>query len=358
MSTAYGAPWNSVQGTGVTATGINLREHPKQYVVAVDPSVVPLGTKLKIADNPFGDPNIVFTAADTGGAIKGKRLDFYDWRGRKAQMNWGTRSIVAEIVGKGNPRAAQHPGAAQAPAGGSTATFSPGQSTSDLTQQQPGADLSTLVSQLMQPRRAIGAGGYLQDPAFTARARIPMPQGYQPIMSSGGPMPQPNPADVINQLLPALQGAPMPQDSQPSTTVAQGTAAAPAGPRVRGTLGQLIGHPIDRPGAPTHPAIIQFARRVAAVLHSPLQVGTGTAHNEFVQGTNRVSAHWGGNALDLPATGARLTHMGHAALIAAGMSPAEARKQTGGVFNVGKYQVIFNTTDGGNHFNHLHVGLR
>jgi 3D (Asp-Asp-Asp) domain-containing protein len=111
MSTAYGPPWGGIQGTGTTATGIDLRAHPKQYVVAVDPNVIPLGSKLKIPHNPFGDPNIVFTAADTGGAIKGNRLDFFDWRGRKTQMDWGTRPIEASIVGKGGkPAARRRPG--------------------------------------------------------------------------------------------------------------------------------------------------------------------------------------------------------------------------------------------------------
>jgi 3D (Asp-Asp-Asp) domain-containing protein len=100
----------------VTATGIDLRAHPKQYVVAVDPNVIPLGSKLKIPHNPFGDPNIVFTAADTGGAIKGNRLDFYDWRGRKAQMDWGTRPIEAQIVGSGGkPQQGRRSGARAAP---------------------------------------------------------------------------------------------------------------------------------------------------------------------------------------------------------------------------------------------------
>jgi hypothetical protein len=40
------------------------------------------------------------------------------------------------------------------------------------------------------------------------------------------------------------------------------------------------------------------------------------------------------------------------------MSPKEARKQRGGLFNIGGYQIIFNTNEGGNHYNHLHVGIR
>jgi hypothetical protein len=37
-------------------------------------------------------------------------------------------------------------------------------------------------------------------------------------------------------------------------------------------------------------------------------------------------------------------------------------KQSGGLFNLHwrghRIQVIFNTTEGGNHWNHLHVGVR
>jgi hypothetical protein len=54
--------------------------------------------------------------------------------------------------------------------------------------------------------------------------------------------------------------------------------------------------------------------------------------------------------------------MGQAALQALGMSPGEARRQTGGLFNLNKggkrYQVIFNTQQGGDHTNHLHIGVR
>lgn len=92
-STSYGPPWGGINGGGVTATGVNLKGSPHRYGVAVDPSVIPLGTRLKIKPNPFGYGGY-FTAFDTGGAIKGNRIDFYDWRGRSAQMNWGTRAVT------------------------------------------------------------------------------------------------------------------------------------------------------------------------------------------------------------------------------------------------------------------------
>ena len=40
------------------------------------------------------------------------------------------------------------------------------------------------------------------------------------------------------------------------------------------------------------------------------------------------------------------------------MPAAKARRVDGGLFNIGGYQIIFNSMIGGNHFNHLHVGLR
>lgn len=114
----------------------------------------------------------------------------------------------------------------------------------------------------------------------------------------------------------------------------------------------------DRPGAPTQKSILDYAARVAGIYGKPLRVGTGTNHNRFVAGTNRESAHWQGNALDIPSAGQSLVQMGQAALIAAGADARWARKQKGGLFNIGGYQVIFNTDTGGNHYDHLHIGVR
>jgi hypothetical protein len=102
---------------------------------------------------------------------------------------------------------------------------------------------------------------------------------------------------------------------------------------------------------------LNFARQLAGIYGKPITLGTGTNHSRMTTSGN-VSAHWGGHALDLPASGSQLIAMGRAALIAAGMPRAQAMKQTGGLFNVGNHQVIFATRVGGNHFNHVHVGER
>jgi TP901 family phage tail tape measure protein len=91
-STAYGPPWTGINGTGVTRTGVNLRANPRLYGVAVDPDLIRLGAKPYVWPNPFGYSGR-FSAFDTGSAIQGRRLDFYDWRGRARQLAWGHRGV-------------------------------------------------------------------------------------------------------------------------------------------------------------------------------------------------------------------------------------------------------------------------
>lgn len=53
----------------ITFSGINLRENP--HVIAVDPNVIPLGSKVYVPG--FG----TYIAGDTGSAIKGHRIDIH-----------------------------------------------------------------------------------------------------------------------------------------------------------------------------------------------------------------------------------------------------------------------------------------
>lgn len=134
----------------------------------------------------------------------------------------------------------------------------------------------------------------------------------------------------------------------------------------RGLSGHVsVASGANRPGTSINPQVTDFVAQIAGVAGVPLTITTGTNHNEYVAGSHRVSDHWDGNASDIayghgspghpdPA----LTKLGQDALIAAGMPVAQARKQTGGLFNIGNKQIIFNSMEGGNHFNHLHVGVR
>lgn len=96
IATAYGPPWNAMEGTGVTATDIDLRPAREAYIVAVDPSVIDLGSYAHVRPNPHGDDDIAFLAGDTGGAIRGRHVDVYDWRGRTFQNGWGRRPVDVE----------------------------------------------------------------------------------------------------------------------------------------------------------------------------------------------------------------------------------------------------------------------
>lgn len=110
----------------------------------------------------------------------------------------------------------------------------------------------------------------------------------------------------------------------------------------------------DRPGVHTAPAVKRFTRKLSRLAGERIVIGTGTNHSHLTVNGN-VSDHWSGHAGDIPAVGKRLVRLGRLALIAAGMPRRQALKQTGGLFNVNGHQVIFNTHEGGDHTNHLHV---
>lgn len=88
-STAYTANCSGCSGT--TATGINLLRNPNARVVAVDPSVIPLGTRLYVEG--YG-PAI---AGDTGGAIKGMKIDVFLNSNQQA-LQWGRRTVKVRVL--------------------------------------------------------------------------------------------------------------------------------------------------------------------------------------------------------------------------------------------------------------------
>lgn len=75
-------------GDSITSTGTT----PKFGTIAVDPSVIPYGTKVYIPR--FGQ---TFIAEDCGGGIKGNRIDIF--MNSESECNsWGVRSITIEIL--------------------------------------------------------------------------------------------------------------------------------------------------------------------------------------------------------------------------------------------------------------------
>lgn len=89
-ASAYDASQETIPGgTGRTATGV-----PAEFgVVAVDPRVIPLGTMLYIEG--YG----IALAADTGGAIKGNRIDLC-FDSRSEALAFGRRKVVVHVLGK------------------------------------------------------------------------------------------------------------------------------------------------------------------------------------------------------------------------------------------------------------------
>jgi 3D (Asp-Asp-Asp) domain-containing protein/LysM repeat protein len=77
--------------SGITATGINLKANPKKKVIAVDPKVIPLGTKVYVEG--YGHA----IAGDKGGAIKGKRIDVFI-PSKKAAINYGVKNVKVKIL--------------------------------------------------------------------------------------------------------------------------------------------------------------------------------------------------------------------------------------------------------------------
>ena len=157
---------------------------------------------------------------------------------------------------------------------------------------------------------------------------------------------------------PVLPG--VPQAAAPDLAASPGAAGgALTGKAKPGPAMNWVGKIEHRTGpSPPHTqAILNFVGRVGQIAGTKLTPWGNESHSLTTVNGN-PSAHGTGRAADIPSSGAALTRLGQAALIAAGMPPAQARKIKGGLFNVGGHQVIFNTNEGGNHYDHLHVGLR
>ncbi|AVM24108.1 LysM peptidoglycan-binding and 3D domain-containing protein [Bacillus pumilus] len=88
-ATAYTANDGGI--SGITATGVNLNKNPQAKVIAVDPNVIPLGSKVYVEG--YGEA----IAADTGGAIKGNKIDVHVPSKSQAK-NWGVKSVKVKVL--------------------------------------------------------------------------------------------------------------------------------------------------------------------------------------------------------------------------------------------------------------------
>lgn len=150
----------------------------------------------------------------------------------------------------------------------------------------------------------------------------------------------------------------------PKITDQSNQAEVPLGGKTSGKSGFEITGP--NPGRLV-PELVKYARKVSRIYGGPLVGLDGSTHSKFTV-NGRVSEHYTGHATDVftigglrygsPGWQKQLVRAGRAALIAAGMPRAQALKQNGGLYNVGRHQIIFNVNGvqyGGNHLDHLHI---
>ncbi|MFS0837073.1 3D domain-containing protein [Paenibacillus sp. 1P03SA] len=87
---------------GITKSGIKVRrdEHSLS-TIAADPKVFPIGTVLYIPGYGYG------IVADTGGAIKGKKIDLYYETKDQIYKEWGKKTVNVFVVKEGTGKVTQ-----------------------------------------------------------------------------------------------------------------------------------------------------------------------------------------------------------------------------------------------------------
>jgi 3D (Asp-Asp-Asp) domain-containing protein len=90
-----------------TATAYSLRGRTasgrpvSRGLIAADPSVLPLGTRVRVEAGSFTGEYVV---ADTGGTVKGRRIDIWTPTAREA-MQFGRRAVKLTVLSFGGKRA-------------------------------------------------------------------------------------------------------------------------------------------------------------------------------------------------------------------------------------------------------------
>lgn len=80
---------------GITYSGVKVRKDDFS-TIAADPKVFPIGTIMYVPGYGFG------VVADTGGAIKGNKIDLYFATKKQVYQEWGKRKVRVYILRKGD----------------------------------------------------------------------------------------------------------------------------------------------------------------------------------------------------------------------------------------------------------------
>lgn len=79
---------------GITFSGVKVRRDIVS-TIAADPKVFPIGTVLFVPGYGYG------VVADTGSAIKGRKIDLYFETRKQVFKQWGKRTVVVRIIRQG-----------------------------------------------------------------------------------------------------------------------------------------------------------------------------------------------------------------------------------------------------------------
>lgn len=101
-ATAYAYRAGGINGSksGITASGTKVLEG---RTIAVDPTKIPLGSIVAIYSASNQKYNGLYLAEDTGGAIKGKKIDIAMYSVKESKA-WGKRTLSIAIIEKGRGR--------------------------------------------------------------------------------------------------------------------------------------------------------------------------------------------------------------------------------------------------------------
>lgn len=96
---------------GITKSGATAREG----MVAADPAVLPMGSRIRVSG--AGSYSGVYTVADTGAQVKGRKIDLYVPTAAEAKQ-FGKRTVRVGVLAKGRKKPApqKSPVAKSAPA--------------------------------------------------------------------------------------------------------------------------------------------------------------------------------------------------------------------------------------------------
>lgn len=131
----------------------------------------------------------------------------------------------------------------------------------------------------------------------------------------------------------------------------------------------------NRPGVPIQPETLDFLQRVAGIYGKPLNCSVGSRHDQYST-DGLQSDHWTGNACDFfmsdnggTTDGTVGDEIATACLLAAGYSSDQASQSAflGGLYTIDgvhspfgtlRVQCIWKTFQGGNHHDHVHIGVK